>query len=282
MKLELVQDAADERVERALLLDPGHTRQSQDEAIKVAIQQDAAECFLQLAVFEPGRQLLAEDEAVMEALHALADGQALIEEAKQYACGAVIAVEGRADEPEPQPDGSEESGGHLMVSYQWDQQRAVIRIVEAIKQRGYTIWFDLEAMSGSTLDAMAEAIEGACCALVCMTAAYKNKLFNYASSFARRLLELNPKQDISTQARKVIQLCDANPSDAFPIEYDERNPFVICPISFVPIYRGTTSVACPCCGAKFVNEQADKTCPVCLLGKVGAEASGLVVSPSQR
>ena len=62
----------------------------------------------------------------------------------------------------------------VQVSYQWDHQLAVIRVVEALKQRGFAVWFDLEAMSGSTLDAMAEAIEGACCALVCMTAAYKN------------------------------------------------------------------------------------------------------------
>jgi len=60
------------------------------------------------------------------------------------------------------------------VSYQWDVQATIIRVVEALKQRGFAVWFDLEAMSGSTLDAMAEAIEDACCALVCMTAAYKN------------------------------------------------------------------------------------------------------------
>ena len=69
---------------------------------------------------------------------------------------------------------SERCAVFLKVSYQWDVQPIVIRIVEALKQRGFAVWFDLEAMSGSTLDAMAEAIEGACCALVCMTAAYKN------------------------------------------------------------------------------------------------------------
>ena len=66
----------------------------------------------------------------------------------------------------------------LQVSYQWDQQVTVIRVVEALKQRGYAVWFDLESMSGSTLDAMAEAIEQAYCALVCVTAAYK-KSANY-------------------------------------------------------------------------------------------------------
>jgi len=107
-----------------------------------------------------------------------------------------------------------------------------------------------------------------------MTAAYKNKLFNYASSFARRLLELNPKQDISTQARKVIQLCDANPTDAFKLDYDERNPFVICPISFVPIYRGAQMERCSFCKSACMPEHKGKVGP-CGLGEVGGEAPGL-------
>ena len=107
-----------------------------------------------------------------------------------------------------------------------------------------------------------------------MTAAYKNKLFNYASSFARRLLELNPKQEISTQARKVIQLCDANPTDAFKLDYDERNPFVICPISFVPIYRGSQMVRCTYCKSACLPEHKGKLGP-CGMGEIGGEAPGL-------
>ena len=48
-------------ITEALLLDPEHARQNQDEAIKAAIQQDAAECFLQLALFEPGQDMLAKE-----------------------------------------------------------------------------------------------------------------------------------------------------------------------------------------------------------------------------
>ena len=42
---------------------------------------------------------------------------------------------------------------HVMVSYQWDVQEAVVRIVGSLKQRGFAVWFDLDQMSGSTLDA---------------------------------------------------------------------------------------------------------------------------------
>jgi len=108
-----------------------------------------------------------------------------------------------------------------------------------------------------------------------MTAAYKLKNFNTASSFARRLLELNPKQEISTQARKVIQLCDANPGEAVPLAYDERNPFVICGASFVPIYRGSALVRCPYCKAAYLPEHKGKLCATCGLGEVGLEAPGL-------
>ena len=62
---------------------------------------------------------------------------------------------------------------HLMVSYQWDHQNAVVRIVASLKMRSFTVWFDLEAMSGSTLDAMAAAVEGASCVLLCMSEKYK-------------------------------------------------------------------------------------------------------------
>lgn len=105
--------------------------------------------------------------------------------------------------------------------------------------------------------------------------------FATAASFARRLLDLHPKPEISTQvggrqaargraagrasapatlaacsarahrlassprgpagfccqARKVLQLCEQSPSDAVPLEYDDRNPFVVCNASLTPIYK---------------------------------------------
>ena len=107
-----------------------------------------------------------------------------------------------------------------------------------------------------------------------MTAAYKLKNFNTASSFARRLLELNPKQEISTQARKVIQLCDANPGEAVQLAYDERNPFVVCAASYVPIYRGSALVRCPFSKAAYLPEHKGKL-GICGLAEIGLEAPGL-------
>lgn len=108
-----------------------------------------------------------------------------------------------------------------------------------------------------------------------MKIAFKAKELSTASSFARRLLELNPKPEIATQARKVIQLCDANPTDAFELQYDERNPFVICNSTFLPIYRGSPVINCSYCKAPYKPEFKGKRCDTCQLGEIGGDAAGL-------
>ena len=115
-----------------------------------------------------------------------------------------------------------------------------------------------------------------------MSIFFKLKNFNTAAGFCRRLLELSPPVKVAQQAKQVLQACERTPQDEVEVKYDSRNPFIVCAGTFVPIYRGTENVACPTCGAKFVSEQKGVTCPVCLLGKVGADATGLVCSPSQR
>ena len=54
----------------------------------------------------------------MEALHALADGSALTPEAKLSAAGAIMAIEGRSHEPQPESMLAEHGaeGKHVMVS----------------------------------------------------------------------------------------------------------------------------------------------------------------------
>ena len=88
------------------------------EATKAAIQRDAAECFLQLALFEPGRLMLSDEAAALAALHALADGRALSAEAVVSAHGALLEIEGRTHEPEVEREGGAAASGHVMVSYQ--------------------------------------------------------------------------------------------------------------------------------------------------------------------
>ena len=58
-------------------------------------------------------------------------------------------------------------------SYQWDVQATVLRIAKSMRERGFRVWMDTEMMTGSTLDAMAAAVEGAHCVLICITERYK-------------------------------------------------------------------------------------------------------------
>ena len=95
----------------ALFLDPEHPRKDMDEALRAGIQRDGAECLLQLALVEPGKELLERHpKKPLDALRELADGAALTEGARRAARGALVAIEGQEHAPA--------SGGekHIVVS----------------------------------------------------------------------------------------------------------------------------------------------------------------------
>ncbi|CAN1836477.1 Coatomer subunit alpha-1 [Linum perenne] len=115
-----------------------------------------------------------------------------------------------------------------------------------------------------------------------MTVSYKAKNFATAANFARRLLETNPQvENHAKTARQVLQASEKNMTDATQLNYDYRNPFVVCGATYVPIYRGQKDVSCPYCSARFVPAQAGQICAVCDLAVVGGDASGLICSSSQ-
>ncbi|KAF5951481.1 hypothetical protein HYC85_009425 [Camellia sinensis] len=115
-----------------------------------------------------------------------------------------------------------------------------------------------------------------------MTVCYKAKNLSTAANFARRLLETNPTNDNQAKmARQVLQAAEKNMKDVTQLNYDFRNPFVVCGATHVPIYRGQKDVSCPYCSSRFVPSQEGQLCTVCDLAVVGADASGLLCSPSQ-
>ena len=95
----------------ALFLDPEHPRKDMDEALRAGIQRDGAECFLQLALFEPGKELLEQNPEALDALRLLTD-EGLTKEAREFASGALVAVEGLAPPPAPTPGDQK----HIMMS----------------------------------------------------------------------------------------------------------------------------------------------------------------------
>jgi len=106
-----------------------------------------------------------------------------------------------------------------------------------------------------------------------MSSAYKIKNYLHAASFARRLLDLSPKEDLATQAKKVIKFAESNATNAVPLNYDEKNPFVVCVHSFAPIYKGTPSVSCPFCGTQYLPEHKGKLCGICNVAQIGREVT---------
>ncbi|XP_066297280.1 uncharacterized protein [Branchiostoma lanceolatum] len=63
--------------------------------------------------------------------------------------------------------------GHVMLSYQWDDQEIVKQIKSTLQINGYKVWMDIDQMGGSTLEAMAGAVENAAVVLICMSRKYK-------------------------------------------------------------------------------------------------------------
>mmetsp|Transcript_3323 Transcript_3323/g.4566 ORF Transcript_3323/g.4566 Transcript_3323/m.4566 type:complete len:1271 (+) Transcript_3323:103-3915(+) len=108
-----------------------------------------------------------------------------------------------------------------------------------------------------------------------MNCCYKIKNYQTAAAFARRLIDLDPPQDVAVQAKKVVKFAEQNNSNAHNLNYNERNPFIVCGISFAPIYRGSPSVNCPFCQASFLPQYKDQLCPTCKVSQIGKDVSGL-------
>ena len=132
-----------------------------------------------------------------------------------HAESALLAMSGR------QPDaGSRKLHArdpkHVMLSYQWDVQEVVKRIVNELQVRGYRTWFgahrsrlltlmhravdlspqpltlacarvsDLDNMKGSTVDSMSDAIDNAEAMLSCISLAYKESASEQTSAAVLR------------------------------------------------------------------------------------------------
>ena len=59
------------------------------------------------------------------------------------------------------------------MSYNWDHQDVILRVVAWLQAHGYLVWVDTEQMKGSTVDTMALAVEGSEVMLIGVSRAYK-------------------------------------------------------------------------------------------------------------
>ena len=70
-----------------------------------------------------------------------------------------------------------------------------------------------------------------------MVAHYKMGNLATAATFCRRLLDGGAPSKIGAQARQVLAACERAEADAVEVDYDPRNPFDLCSLTWTPIYR---------------------------------------------
>ena len=89
---------------------------------------------------------------------------------QRAAAGALWELEGKTVR---HSERIESTGNHVMISYQWDSQKVLVELKNRLRASGYRVWMDLEQIGGSTLDAMAKAVENSSVVLVCVLERYK-------------------------------------------------------------------------------------------------------------
>ena len=62
---------------------------------------------------------------------------------------------------------------YVMISYQWGHQDKILRLREILRSYGIPVWIDVERMQGSTLEAMADAVENAAAIIMGVSSKYK-------------------------------------------------------------------------------------------------------------
>lgn len=111
-----------------------------------------------------------------------------------------------------------------------------------------------------------------------MTVAFKVENYQTTLSFARRVLDLNPNEKIAQKAKMYIAKCEQKPTNQHVLNYNEKNPFVMCCRTLTPIYRGSPVVRCAYCFATYQPQFKGELCTICCLAEVGASVPGLVSS----
>ena len=116
------------------------------------------------------RRFQRQEEGALDTLRAL--HQSGNPEVQKAVAGALWEIEGKTARNNADKT-KEVTGNHVMISYQWDSQDVLVEVKNKLQASGYRVWMDLEQMGGSTLEAMAKAVEGASVVLICVSERYK-------------------------------------------------------------------------------------------------------------
>ena len=122
-----------------------------------------------LAFDNNNKEKVRQEEGAMDILHQLQ--QSKNSEVQKAAAGALWELEGKTARQSSEK--MESTGNHVMISYQWDSQEVLVEVKNRLQASGYRVWMDLEQMGGSTLEAMAKAVEDSSVVLICVSERYK-------------------------------------------------------------------------------------------------------------
>ncbi|CAH1780045.1 unnamed protein product [Owenia fusiformis] len=139
-------------------------------------QIEATKAIWMLAFDEDNQTKMKNNSELIELLETLKGHNN--KEVRNNAKGALWTLKEKSEQHKIQTEAEsgvkESEVKHIMISYNWGHQKLVKRINQELKSLGYKIWLDIEQMEGSTLGAMAAAVEGACVIIVCMSQKYKD------------------------------------------------------------------------------------------------------------
>ena len=69
-----------------------------------------------------------------------------------------------------------EKAEHIMISYNTASRSLCLKIKENLEAFGFKVWIDVDEIHGSSLDAMAKAVEKSFCFLMCVTEKYRQSV----------------------------------------------------------------------------------------------------------
>ena len=121
-----------------------------------------------LAFDNNNKEKVRQEEGAMDILHQLQQSEN--PEVQKAAAGALWELEGKTAR---HSERMKSAGNHVMISYQWDSQEVLVEVKNRLQASGYRVWMDLEQMGGSTLEAMAKAVEDSSVVLICVSERYK-------------------------------------------------------------------------------------------------------------
>jgi hypothetical protein len=162
---------------QCLILDDDNHRKGQDGAD--ALQEASAGVLHELSLYGPGAAALRSHGSAIPTLHKLC--KVGTKASKERGAAALFELEDegkRVKRTLPGVDDDTATGQklappHVMVSYNWDHQHVILRVVGSLQARGYLVWIDTEQMKGATVDTMALAVEGSALVLIGVSRAYK-------------------------------------------------------------------------------------------------------------